>query len=391
MALSRAIPARWRSPEGYDAPAVPGQHSNSASMSSTAALDCRSLVKTFGGVPAVSDFTLSIPHGQITALVGPSGCGKTTALRLIAGFETPDSGEIVIGGRVAVGPGHLAPPEKRRVGMVFQEGALFPHTTVAQNAGYGLPRNEHRRDRVSEVLALVGLADFSDRMPHQLSGGQQQRVALARALAPRPEILLLDEPFSNLDPGLRDQVRSDVLRILKDTGVTAIFVTHDHDEALLLGETVVVMRNGNVEQASPPETIFHQPATRFVAEFLGTVDFLPALPCENGLATEVGTVPCDPIPPETGSIEVMVRPDCIDCLPSDDGPGVVVSREFRGAFYLYRIALLSGNSVHCLLPHTCEYPVGRKVAVRLRDGHSMRPFADGRSLVPAGGVSACHT
>jgi iron(III) transport system ATP-binding protein len=264
--------------------------------------------------------------------------------------------------------------------MVFQEGALFPHLTVEQNIAYGLPRGNGRKERVDQVLELVGLRDFGQRMPHQLSGGQQQRVALARALAPRPQLLLLDEPFSNLDPSLREQVRRDVVGILRASNVTAVFVTHDQDEALFVGDTVAVMHHGRIEQADSPEVIFHEPATRFVAEFIGTVDFLPAWRDQDRLMTEVGAAAWDGAPVDGIQVEVMMRPDCLNFHPSVDGQGVITSREFRGAFYLYRVSLPSGNSVRCLLPHTREHPLGSRVNVELRAGHSLRPFVDGRAV-----------
>jgi len=349
------------------------------------ALECRGLAKKFGDTHALVDFTLSVPQGRIVALLGPSGCGKTTALRLIAGFDTADSGSVAIAGRTVLQGNHSVPPEKRRVGMVFQEGALFPHLTVEQNIAYGLPRGNGgkengRKERVGQVLDLVGLRDFGHRMPHQLSGGQQQRVALARALAPQPELLLLDEPFSNLDPSLREQVRRDVVGILRASNVTAVFVTHDQDEALFIGDTVAVMHHGRIEQADSPEVIFHEPATRFVAEFIGTVDFLPGWRDQDRLMTEVGATTWDGAPGDGVLVEVMMRPDCLNFHPADDGQGVITSREFRGAFYLYRVSLPSGNSVRCLLPHTCEYPLGSKVNVELREGHSLRPFVDGQAV-----------
>ena len=361
-----------------------------ASASSETALQCRSLSKSFDGVAAVTDFTLTIPRGQVTALVGPSGCGKTTALRMIAGFETPDQGSIAISGHPVAGPSTDVPPEKRRVGMVFQEGALFPHASVAQNVGYGLGKDANRRRRVDDMLALVGLGHLRDRMPHELSGGQQQRVALARALAPRPEVLLLDEPFSNLDPGLREQVRGEVMGIVREHRVTAVFVTHDQDEALLLGDVVAVMRDGHIEQADAPETVFHRPATRFVAEFLGTADFLPAQAAGGRIESEIGAAHNPSGADGAARLEVMVRPDCIDCIPRDDGTGTIVHREFRGAFHMYRVALESGANVRCLLSHTQDYPMGAKVEVRLRDGHSLLPFADGVALSASGELAHSH-
>ncbi|HIN06796.1 MAG TPA: ABC transporter ATP-binding protein, partial [Dehalococcoidia bacterium] len=289
----------------------------------------------------------------------------------------------------------------------------FPHLTVQKNIAYGLPRSGDRKQKVDQVLELVGLTGLGHRMPHELSGGQQQRVALARALAPNPDILLLDEPFSNLDPKLREQVRRDVLEILKNSQITTVFVTHDQEEALFVGDTIAVMNNGRVEQSGPTEEVFHHPVTRFVAQFIGLVDFLPAWHEDGQLMTEVGSVkrstetpghiasPALQLSDDTGhlseqgsiaqAIEVMVRPDCLDCYPyaqvtavngqTRKSQGVIIDREFRGSFYLYRVALASGNTVRCSLPHTADYSIGEEVEVALRQGHDLRPFKDQRPFL----------
>ncbi len=342
-------------------------------------LECTNLAKRFGAAPALDGFNLRVSPGQIVALLGPSGCGKTTALRLIAGFAQPDSGTIAITGEPMHDHRHSTPPERRRVGMVFQEGALFPHLTVAQNIAYGLSKEDARKERVDEVVKLTGLEGLTQRMPYELSGGQQQRVALARALAPHPQLLLLDEPFSNLDPGLREQVRRDVMSILRRSGITAIFVTHDQEEAMYVGDTIAVMNRGRVEQQGSPEEIFHRPRSKFVAEFIGMVDFVPAHWKDGHIFTDLGKTRWPDLPP-AGALEAMIRPDCLECYPCADGNGVILEREFRGAFYLYRVALNSGAIVRCLLPHTDEYDSGARVEVRVRCGHSLRLFRDSQSM-----------
>ena len=349
----------------------------SVSEPKTYMLECLDVSKSFGEVAALSRFSLKLAQGQILALLGPSGCGKTTALRLISGFTNPDNGVITIASRPVYDRGTYVPPEKRSVGMVFQEGALFPHLTVEQNIAFGLSRDDQRSDRVAEVVRMTGLEGLTQRMPYELSGGQQQRVALARALAPRPELLLLDEPFSNLDPALREQVRRDVMSILRANHITAIFVTHDQEEAMYVGDSIAVMNGGKIEQQGTPEEIFHRPATRFVAEFIGMVDFVPACLEEGMIKTPIGTTEWAGGALGNGALEVMVRPDCLECIPSEDGNGAIMEREFRGASYLYRIALDSGAAVRCLLPHIDEYEVGARVTVRVRCGHSLRPFLDG--------------
>ena len=343
-------------------------------------LECQGISKRFGEVAALDGFSIRLPQGQILALLGPSGCGKTTALRLIGGFAQPDSGVIRIAGDAVYEDRTNVPPEQRRVGMVFQEGALFPHLTVEQNIAYGLPRRDHRRQRIAEVVELTGLEGLTQRMPYELSGGQQQRVALARALAPRPELLLLDEPFSNLDPGLREQVRRDVMSILRNSGITAVFVTHDQEEAMYVGDTIAVMNKGRIEQQGAPEEIFHRPYSKFVAEFIGMVDFVSAEWQNAQMVTPIGTTEWPDHPGDSGVLEAMVRPDCVEFRPEDGGNGVIDEREFRGAFYLYRVALNAGGTVRCLLSHTDEHEVGTRVSVQVRSGHSLRPFLNGLAL-----------
>ena len=350
------------------------------------AVECVGVAKAFGEVRAVESLNLAIDKGQILVLLGPSGCGKTTALRLLSGFERPDTGFISIGGRLVAGPGSWEPPERRNVGMVFQDGALFPHLSVEQNAAYGLqhsPRQDaqratraQRRERTFEALRLVGLEELAARMPHELSGGQQQRLALARALAPGPEALLLDEPFSNLDPRLRDQVRRDVLDILRAANATAIFVTHDQEEALLLADVIAVMRQGRLAQVGPPEQVFHRPANHFVAEFIGVANFLPAVMDGAGLVTEIGVLTPDDALPHGAAAEVMLRPGDVSVRRSDSGTGQVVDRAFKGTHYLYSIAMPSGAALHSLQPHTAYFRKGDRVSVHLEPNRAVTAFIE---------------
>lgn len=301
------------------------------------AIRCRNLCKIFGHVPAVCGVTLDVREGRFLALLGPSGCGKTTVLRLIAGFESPDSGEIEISRRPVSAPGIHVPPEKRRVGMVFQEYALFPHMTVEQNTGYGLPADARRGARVHEVLALVGLEGVKDRLPHELSGGQQQRVALARALAPKPDVILLDEPFSNLDAALRVRVRADVRHILRKAQVTAIFVTHDQEEAMSLADEVAVMIDGRIMQVGTPENLYRRPGTHIVATFLGDANFLPGRAHGDRVACELGELPA--LVPAEGEVEIMFRPEDLSLALDPNGPGEVIEREYFGHDQLVRVRL----------------------------------------------------
>ncbi len=346
------------------------------------AVACAGLVKRYGPVRAVDRVSLAVGQGEIVVLLGPSGCGKTTTLRLIAGLEAPDEGSVAIDGAVVSSPAGVVPPERRRIGMVFQHYALFPHLTVAQNVAYGLPRGAVQA-RAAEMLALVGLGPLAGRMPHELSGGQQQRVALARALAPRPAVLLLDEPFSNLDARLRSMVRLEVRDLLKAGGITAVFVTHDQEEALCIGDRIAVLNGGRLEQIGTPEAVYHLPASRFVAEFMGHTGFLPGRVVPGGIETEIGPARQPVGHPVGATVQVVVRPD--DVMLMADGAaervaagvaGRVAGQVFQGMHRLYRVALPSGRFVDCLAPHTQVHATGAVVRVVLMPGHSLASFAD---------------
>jgi iron(III) transport system ATP-binding protein len=321
--------------------------------------------KRFGAVRAVQDVTLEIGTGEFVALLGPSGCGKTTLLRLIAGFEAPDEGTVRLGEKVVAGAAWV-PPERRHVGMVFQDYALFPHLTVAGNVGYGLPR-AGRGGRVAETLALVGLADHGDRYPHQLSGGQQQRVALARALAPEPAVVLLDEPWSNIDPVLRGSMRDELAGILRATGVTVLLVTHEQEEAFSLADRVAVMRDGAIVQAGAPEEIYYAPATRWAAEFVGAANVLPGRLADGLVETLVGRFPA-PNGDGPGDVEVLVRPELLALTADPAGEGEVVAREFRGHDIFYRVRLADGTTVCSQRPSNESIPLGARVALRPHAG-----------------------
>ena len=283
----------------------------------TAALALRTLelTKRFGEIVAVDGVNLDVRRGEFLGVLGPSGCGKTTLLRLVAGFERPDGGGIEIEGRVVSGPRRYLAPEDRRIGMVFQESALFPHLDVAGNIGFGL-RRRGRETRVAELVALVGLSGLQRRMPHELSGGQQQRVALARALAPDPAIIMLDEPFSSLDATLRSQLRGEVREILRTAGATTLFVTHDQAEALEISDRVAVMRAGRIEQLSTPDELYLRPANRFVAGFVGEANFLPGAVRDGEVETIVGRFKARGGHLDDGTrAEVLLRPEQLHMLP----------------------------------------------------------------------------
>lgn len=341
------------------------------------------LTKHFAGLerPVVHDIIFEVAEGEILALVGPSGCGKTTTLRLIAGLERPDGGAIRLGGRTVASDTILVPPERRGVGMVFQDHALFPHLSVADNVAFGLRglNRRARRERVAELLELVGLQRLAARYPHALSGGERQRVALARALAPQPLVVLMDEPFSSLDADMRLEVREQVRGILKTLHTTAVFVTHDQDEALFMGDRLAVFRQGRLEQIGSPEDVFHASSTRFVAEFMGDSDFLTGETTADGVSTALGTLPQVTPLPAGVTVEVALRGDDVDFVPAEAGNAVVQERFFRGAFNVYRLALDSGQVVHALKAHTEALPPGARVRAYISAQHPLSVFRDGQA------------
>ncbi|MBW3663783.1 MAG: ABC transporter ATP-binding protein [Actinobacteria bacterium] len=341
-----------------------------------AAVACDDLRIAFGDTVAVDGLDLVVAPGKVTALLGPSGCGKTTTLRAIAGFVTPQAGRVFLHGSLVASPGQCVPPERRRVGMVFQDYALFPHLTVAENVAYGLRSRPDRARRIAEVLALVGLSDLGHRRPGELSGGQQQRTALARALAPDPEVILLDEPFSNLDAGLRSAVRSDVREILRRAGATAIVVTHDQEEALSLADEVAVMSSGRVHQVAAPHTLYTRPADRFVASFVGDADLLPGRRVDrHTVETPLGRLPT--LEPVTATIvDVVIRPESLRLTPDDGGPCEVQEVTYFGHDQLVRVLLNDGTSVRSRLGPEPTLRPGERVRVEL-DG-AVVAFADGQ-------------
>ena len=350
-------------------------------------LRCTSLSKSYGPVKAVDGLDLEVESGSIVSILGPSGCGKTTTLRLIAGFERPDAGTIVAGGRTLAGPGVFVPPERRRIGIVFQDYALFPHMDVAANVAYGLGRNG-RGSRVGEVLELVGLADLHDRAVHELSGGQQQRVALARALAPTPDLVLLDEPFSNLDATMRDRLREEVRAILTEAGVTALFVTHDQEEALSLADIVAVMRDGWIEQVGTPEEVYSRPASRWMAEFVGDIEVLPGEARNGRVECELGSVQADA--GTDGSVDVLVRPESVAIGlrgPQGAPSAEVVSRQFYGHDQLVELRLPSGQVIHSRRLGFPPWHPGDRVNAWIEGPADVLPRVAGNGQAEASGYS----
>ncbi|MBM3679557.1 MAG: ABC transporter ATP-binding protein [Actinobacteria bacterium] len=329
------------------------------------AIQVSEVSKRFGGVVAVDDATLTVAPGELVALLGPSGCGKTTLLRLIAGFEQPDAGTIAIGDTTVAGSTAWVPPERRRVGMVFQDYALFPHLSVAENVAFGLPR-EARRQRVPMLLALVDLCGLGERYPHELSGGQQQRVALARALGPSPDAILLDEPWSNVDPQLRETLRQEVALVLRPLGVTTILVTHDREEAFSVADRIALVRDGRVVQAGTPEELYYGPVSRWAAEFVGAGNVLPGRVRDGLVDTALGRFPANGSS-HLHAVEVMIRPELLELCPDPAGNAEVVGREFRGHDVAYRVRF-DGVELVSQRPSNEVVPIGARVSIRLHDG-----------------------
>ncbi|MEN3160254.1 ABC transporter ATP-binding protein [Alkalimonas sp. NCh-2] len=332
------------------------------------------LAVAYGPHTVVKDISLSLSKGQIGCLVGPSGCGKTTLLRAIAGFEPVAQGQISLSQGVVSAPGLLCPPEQRRLGMVFQDFALFPHLTVAQNIGFGLrhlSRNASQQ-RIRELLQLVGLPDLARRYIHQLSGGQQQRIALARAIAPKPEVLLLDEPFSSLDAELRESLARDIRQILKHEQMTAIMVTHDQFEAFTMADLIGVMEHGRMQQWATPYELYHKPVNRFVADFIGRGVLLAGQMLDaQQVKTSFGVFrqSYQPGLQQGDQVDVLIRPDDI---VHDDDSGVtakVLEKSFRGSHILYSLELKSGDQVYCLALSHHNHAVGEMIGIRLDLDH----------------------
>ncbi|NDJ17717.1 ABC transporter ATP-binding protein [Myxacorys almedinensis] len=325
--------------------------------------------KQFSGNWVVQHVSLKLHQGELLGLLGPSGCGKTTLLRLIAGFEQPQNGTIDIAGQRVAGSNRWQPPERRDVGMVFQDYALFPHLNVAENIGFGLGRDRQKtKERISEAIALVGLTGFEKRYPHELSGGQQQRVALARAIAPQPSLILLDEPLSNLDLQVRLRLRQEIRTILKATGMSAVFVTHDQEEALSLCDRVAVMRQGQVEQFDTPEAIYQTPASQFVAEFVTQANFLPATRQGDLWHTEIGAFKLSSAIAHSSGL-LMVRQQALALHPDETGTVVIRDRQFLGREHRYVVVTPSGQHLQVLSALHPQLAIDTPVKVQVNESN----------------------
>ena len=328
----------------------------------------------YGAAHVIQSLTFVVNRGEIVSLLGPSGCGKTTALRAIAGFEPISKGQILIAQKPASAPGLTIPPEQRSIGMVFQDFALFPHLTIADNIAFGLRRLAavDRRVQVRHLLDATGLGGMGERYPHELSGGQQQRVALARALAPRPTLLLMDEPFSNLDVELRERLSVEVRDLLKSEGISGILVTHDQHEAFAVSDKVGVMRDGRILQWDTPYNLYHQPNERFVADFIGQGRFIPGIVrTPQAFETELGLLHGNRACSQAigTKVEILIRPD--DLVPDDHGEieAKVRDKAFKGAEILYTLELPTGTRLLSLFPSHYDHHLGDTVRVRMDAEH----------------------
>lgn len=335
-------------------------------------LKLRDLACGYANQRVVQNLDLHLDAGDIGCLLGSSGCGKTTTLRAIAGFEPVHTGEIVLAGEVISRPGFTLAPEKRRIGMVFQDYALFPHLSVAENIAFGIRNHPRQAQVVQEMLGLVNLSALGDRHPHELSGGQQQRVALARALAPEPQLLLLDEPFSNLDGALRRRLSHEVRDILKTRGTSAILVTHDQEEAFAVSDHVGVFKDGRLEQWDTPYNLYHEPATPYVASFVGQGYFVRGqLIDAESVQTELGVLRGNRAyrGARGSSMDVLLRPDDIVYAPDSALKAMVTSKTFQGAATLYRLELPSGSPLEALFPSHIDLRTGDCVGIRVAAEH----------------------
>jgi len=340
-------------------------------MSESVVLNLEQVSKAFDPKrePVVNQVSFTLKQGDILGLLGPSGCGKTTLLRMIAGFEQPVGGKIELLGEEVATADFSLPPEKRDVGIVFQDYALFPHLSVADNITFGLRHGRGLKKgsiqkRLLEAIALVSLEGLQNRYPHQLSGGQQQRVALARALAPEPTLILLDEPLSNLDIQVRVRLRAEIRRILKASGTSAIFVTHDQEEALSICDWVGVMQSGRLEQMGPPEIIYRHPQTRFVAEFVSQANFIPARRNGSQWDTEIGSfVVPDSEPLEQG--DLMIREEDIQLKPDENGIAKIGDRQFLGREHRYTLHTPSGLALNARSTALHPLPIGATVNLKV--------------------------
>ncbi|MDH5191496.1 MAG: ABC transporter ATP-binding protein [Gammaproteobacteria bacterium] len=337
-------------------------------------LEVKNIECNYKGRPVIQDLSFNIKEGQIACLLGPSGCGKTTALRAIAGFEPVRKGEIILKGKTVSRPGFSIAPDKRKLGMVFQDYALFPHMDISDNIGFGLRDMSglSRQQIANTMLKTVGLADMGHRYPHELSGGQQQRVALARALAPRPEMILMDEPFSNLDIEMREHLSNEVRDILKEQGITGILVTHDQNEAFAIGDIIGVISAGKLQQWDSAYNLYHEPANRFVADFIGQGAFLKgSLSSPESVETEIGLVQGNRAYgwPVGTRVDLLLRPD--DILPDENSKlsGTVTQKAFKGAEILYTLELNRGIKVLSLFPSHHDHAIGEKVGIRIAADH----------------------